>query len=115
MVCPACECDYAGSQGVTCNDNGVCTCHSNFVGTKCDECDEDRYNYPRCEECNCDPAGVIESFYEIGGCKKASEDTPDTLCTCKDRVAGRICNTCKPLYWNLQKWFPEGCDGECRN
>lgn len=34
------------------------------------------------------------------------------LCQCKERVTGRICNECKPLYWNLNLTNPLGCD-EC--
>ena len=97
--------------GITCNDQGVCDCHPNFVKTKCEECAEDRYNYPLCEPCNCNPAGVVEKFFDMGGCKNVA---PGTLCTCKERVTGRICDTCKPLYWNLQSWMPEACDGKRR-
>lgn len=32
------------------------------------------------------------------------------LCQCKERVEGRICNKCKPLYWNLHLNNPEGCE-----
>lgn len=34
------------------------------------------------------------------------------LCQCKERVSGRICNECKPLYWNLNITNNLGCD-EC--
>lgn len=34
------------------------------------------------------------------------------LCQCKERVSGRICDDCKPLYWNLNITNPDGCD-EC--
>ena len=57
-------------------------------------------------ECNCNPSGVIESF---GGCDKAPEGS---LCVCKPRVMGRICDQCEPLYWNLQPYNPDGCE-EC--
>lgn len=32
------------------------------------------------------------------------------LCKCKDRVQGRICDQCRPLYWNLHLNNPEGCE-----
>ncbi len=44
----------------------------------------------------------------MGGCDSVPEGT---LCTCKSKVTGRICDTCKPLYWNLEDWNPEGCKG----
>lgn len=102
----ACNCSTEGSIGVSCDDEGKCQCKANFDGLQCEKCREGFYNHPRCEECNCDPAGIIESF-------KSCADAPKgTLCVCKERVNGSICNECKPLYWNLQQWNPRGCD-EC--
>lgn len=34
------------------------------------------------------------------------------LCQCKERVQGRICDQCRPLYWNLNASNPDGCE-EC--
>ena len=68
-----------------------------------------RYNYPLCEECNCNPEGVPPTFFADGGCANVA---PGTLCTCKERVTGRICDTCKPLFWNLDGNNPLGCSGE---
>ena len=56
-------------------------------------------------ECNCDPAGVPDTFKGCGTLP------PGELCKCKDRVHGRICNECRPLFWNLQATNPEGCEG----
>ena len=33
------------------------------------------------------------------------------LCECKERVIGRICDTCIPGYWNLNRNNPLGCAG----
>ena len=55
-------------------------------------------------ECNCNPAGVLETF---AGCGNAPEGE---LCECKERVTGRICDKCRPLFWNLQQDNPTGCD-----
>lgn len=60
---------------------------------------------PFCLDCNCDPAGVVEAF---GGCGTVPKGE---LCKCKERVQGRICNQCKPLYWNMQTSNPLGCKG----
>ncbi|TRY60964.1 hypothetical protein TCAL_05712 [Tigriopus californicus] len=106
-LCKACNCDSIGSRGLSCDDTGNCNCHPNFVGTKCDQCAPKRYNYPRCEECNCDPDGVTPDFFALGGCDSVPAGS---LCTCKEKVTGRICDTCKPLYWNLQGYNPEGCE-----
>ena len=94
--CTACGCNNPGSKGVSCNDEGTCLCKPEFTGIQCEVCSEGFYNYPLCEGCNCDPAGVKETF---GGCGTLPVGE---LCECKDRVTGRICNTCKPLFWDLQ-------------
>ena len=65
-----------------------------------------------CEECNCDPAGVPPTFFDDGGCANVA---PGTLCTCKERVTGRICDTCKPLFWKLEANNPLGCTGKLQN
>lgn len=74
-------------------------------------CKESFYNYPACEECNCNPAGVASGFL---GCGTTTVPKGE-LCKCKERVTGRICNECKPLYWNLNISEPEGCRGETAN
>lgn len=102
----ACNCDSPGSNGVSCNTEGQCSCHSNFDGKTCGKCKEGFYNYPACEECNCDPAGVTAKFSGCGSVPAGE------LCQCKERVTGRICNECKPLYWNLNLTNNLGCD-EC--
>ena len=56
-------------------------------------------------ECNCNPAGVLPTFLGCG-----SVEASGKLCECKERVTGRICNECKPLYWNLNIGNPMGCE-----
>ena len=104
-----CGCDNIGSNRLSCSDTGICDCQSNFIGDKCSQCAPERFNYPLCEECNCNPSGVTEDFFELGGCDVVPAGT---LCTCKEKVTGRICDICKPLYWNLQNYNPEGCQGK---
>lgn len=57
-------------------------------------------------ECNCDPSGVLPTFAGCGSLPAGE------LCQCKARVHGRICDECRPLFWNLQARNPEGC--ECK-
>ena len=57
--------------------------------------------------CNCDPAGVTSSFAGCGSLEHLGE-----LCECKPHVTGRICDTCRPLFWNLQINNPDGCEGK---
>lgn len=55
-------------------------------------------------ECNCNPAGVPATF---SGCGDAPAGE---LCQCKERVTGRICDRCRPLYWNLKRDNLLGCE-----
>lgn len=55
-------------------------------------------------DCNCNPAGVAAAFAGCGSVPAGE------LCQCKARVHGRICDQCRPLYWNLQLGNPEGCE-----
>lgn len=47
---------------MSCDELGQCYCKGNFDNLQCSVCRESFYNYPICEECNCDPNGVIQSF-----------------------------------------------------
>lgn len=102
----ACNCDTHGSIGISCNSDGQCLCSNNFDGKTCNQCKEGFYNFPACEECNCDPAGVIPKFAGCGSVPAGE------LCQCKERVTGRICDQCKALYWNLNVSNSAGCE-EC--
>ncbi|KAK4877517.1 hypothetical protein RN001_010023 [Aquatica leii] len=105
--CLPCNCDSHGSVGIGCDYEGHCQCRYNFDGNQCNNCREGFYNFPSCEECNCNPAGVVAAFAGCGSVPAGE------LCQCKDRVQGRICDRCKPLYWNLHLNNAEGCE-ECQ-
>lgn len=104
--CLPCNCDTHGSNGITCNSAGQCNCQHNFDGKTCNMCKENFYNYPLCESCDCNPAGVIAKFAGCGSVPAGE------LCQCKERAQGRICDQCRPLYWNLNVSNPDGCE-EC--
>uniref|UniRef100_A0A914S9Z1 Laminin EGF-like domain-containing protein n=1 Tax=Parascaris equorum TaxID=6256 RepID=A0A914S9Z1_PAREQ len=131
--CKPCSCLLSGSKGMTCDNHGQvrtfndrlispvesikekyfqCYCKPNFQGERCDQCKINFYNFPICEgilnvvlfeECNCNPSGVVASF---AGCDKVA---PGELCTCRANVIGRICDQCRPTFWDLQYQHPEGC------
>ncbi|XP_071808051.1 laminin subunit alpha-like isoform X2 [Asterias amurensis] len=87
--------------------NGQCSCRSSFRGRMCEQCAEGFYNFPACEECNCDPAGVVDvPGQPLGGCGSSTGGA----CLCKDNVQGRTCDTCEPTFWNLQISNPDGCE-----
>ena len=45
----ACNCNEEGSSGITCDDNGVCSCNANIINDKCDACDAGYFDFPTCE------------------------------------------------------------------
>ena len=45
----ACGCNTHGSDGSSCNSNGVCSCKANIIGSKCDSCASGRFNFPICQ------------------------------------------------------------------
>ena len=40
----ACNCDPEGSLDLQCNNNGGCPCKVGVVGSRCDMCQENKYN-----------------------------------------------------------------------
>ncbi|XP_077547053.1 laminin subunit alpha [Haemaphysalis longicornis] len=104
--CHPCDCDPYGAVGLSCGNDGICFCKPSFDGDKCKSCKKGFYNYPLCEGCNCNPAGILPTF---GGCGSL---TSGELCECKERVTGRICDQCRPLFWNLKPSNSHGCE-EC--
>ena len=44
----ACECSSSGASSSACTSSGVCTCKSNFEGSKCTSCKAGFYDYPNC-------------------------------------------------------------------
>ena len=49
MIFKECDCNEDGSNGNTCDDNGLCSCKANFMNDKCDTCNVGFFNYPTCE------------------------------------------------------------------
>ena len=49
MKISACNCNGDGSNGITCNDNGRCSCKANIINDKCNVCDAGYFNFPTCK------------------------------------------------------------------
>ena len=45
----ACNCNGDGANGVTCDNNGTCSCKANFMNDKCEVCNTGFYNFPTCQ------------------------------------------------------------------
>ena len=44
----ACNCDAEGSNGITCDASGNCSCKDNIINDKCDACAAGYFNFPTC-------------------------------------------------------------------
>ena len=44
----ACNCNVEGSNGITCDDNGICSCKANIINDKCDACASGFFDFPAC-------------------------------------------------------------------
>ena len=55
----ACGCSSSGASSTSCNSSGVCSCKSNFEGSKCTSCKAGFYDYPNCYSKN------LNNFYCI--------------------------------------------------
>ena len=44
----ACNCNGEGSNGITCNGNGICSCKANIINAKCDACAPGFFDFPTC-------------------------------------------------------------------
>ncbi len=104
--CSKCQCSGPGVSQLCVKDDthliegrkpGDCLCKEGFEGQKCDECAKGYKNYPRCEQCNCHYAGILNS------------ETCDGSCLCKANVQGTRCNKCKNGFYNLDVDNPDGC------
>ena len=107
----ACDCSSSGASSTSCTSSGVCTCKSNFSGTKCTSCNSSYYGYPNCNcksliyywnvflineifnidkislACNCDVSGSSSTSCSSSG-----------VCSCKTGYTGEKCSSCLPGY-----------------
>uniref|UniRef100_H2YEQ8 Usherin n=1 Tax=Ciona savignyi TaxID=51511 RepID=H2YEQ8_CIOSA len=107
--CQTCGCDSAGTEpGTTCDkETGQCVCKAHTQGRTCNECTDEYYNLtptnPQgCETCSCDHRGTTNGSLV---CDKQSGQ-----CSCKQYVAGRVCNLCRGNTFGLRDSLVTGCE-----
>ena len=118
----ACNCDAEGSDGETCDDNGLCSCKANIINEKCDACNAGYFNFPTCEGKHFFVLQVvlpppfmlaIIAFFQISACNcnehgSNSIDCNDNgVCSCKANIINDKCDTCQAGLFN----FPT-CEGK---
>ena len=74
-------------------------CKENVEGRGCDTCRAGAWEYPTCDECDCEVKGTTEEI--------CNQETAE--CFCKPTVEGDRCDTCQLGYFDLQQINPEGC------
>ncbi|XP_038622372.1 laminin subunit alpha-3 [Tachyglossus aculeatus] len=97
----ACQCHGVGVLDGRCHqETGHCLCQRGFRGSTCEECEVGHFQYPLCQQCECDPAGVIPEICDFWG-----------KCLCRSGVGGTHCDTCLLGFHS----FPscQGSDAEC--
>lgn len=90
--CQKCQCGRPGMSRFCVKDDtrliegrrpGDCLCKEGFDGARCEKCAPGYRNYPRCDQCNCVYAGIVNT------------EVCDGNCICKPNVQGTRCNKCQ--------------------
>ncbi|CAB4012030.1 laminin subunit alpha-like, partial [Paramuricea clavata] len=116
--CKECNCDVSGIKPIAgllsgCNSTLAveCKCKDNVGGKFCDTCTDFHYNLqfdnPQgCQRCTCSKLGTNS---QLKNCDKVSGQ-----CSCKSRVNGHACSSCKDGSTDLRDYSIFGCKGcEC--
>lgn len=77
----ACECNSIGAEDNFCEvSTGQCKCRKNTYGRQCDLCQPGYWNFPNCEQCNCN------------GHADTCDSRTGVCVSCRDYTAGRNCD-----------------------
>ncbi|XP_054277134.1 laminin subunit alpha [Macrosteles quadrilineatus] len=102
--CSECNCNRLGVENSLQCDllTGVCGCKPNVVGRTCDRCQAGFWQFPYCQNCDCDLRGTTDAI-----CDQVTAE-----CFCKANVYGQACDLCKEGSFNIQQKTEKGCT-EC--
>ncbi|KAF3858226.1 hypothetical protein F7725_011427, partial [Dissostichus mawsoni] len=115
----SCACEGAGVTGRMCSPSGQCICFPNYAGNECDECAPGYYGYPDCAvyATPCRVSVCVSQGWWASSVTAVPQDSGSPsaqgFCRCLPSVEGTLCDSCKPLYWNLASEPSRGCI-ECR-
>ncbi|XP_076350667.1 laminin subunit beta-1-like isoform X2 [Tachypleus tridentatus] len=86
--CRACDCHSIGSLDNFCDpETGQCKCQPNTYGQKCDECQPGYWNYPNCQQCDCN------------GHADTCDPRTGFCVDCRDFTAGPKCDKCETGFY----------------
>ncbi|MEE6464203.1 hypothetical protein FKM82_006212 [Ascaphus truei] len=95
-----CRCTGVGVLSSDCDiQTGRCPCRVGFQGSTCDSCAVGYFNYPFCQKCHCNPAGVVAEVCD-----------PVGKCLCHFRAEGAQCDQCRPGYHSFPRCEECDCD-----
>ncbi|XP_046433556.1 laminin subunit alpha [Neodiprion fabricii] len=100
--CKPCNCPSTANCAP---ETGECICPPNVSGQRCDVCKPRTYGFDPiigCEDCNCDPNGVIDNDLQC--------NLYNGNCNCKVNVIGRQCDKCRPGYAEYPYCIECECD-----
>lgn len=79
----ACDCNSIGATDNECDlITGQCSCHPNTYGRECDQCQPGFWNFPNCQQCECN-----------GHTQNCDARTGECI-ACQDFTSGYNCNKC---------------------
>ncbi|PNF21652.1 hypothetical protein B7P43_G11263, partial [Cryptotermes secundus] len=102
--CKPCDCP---STALCETYTGECICPVRVTGEKCDQCIAYTYGFDPiigCEECNCEPLGVVHGNLQC--------DLSNGSCECKPNVVGRTCDRCVAGHHSFP--YCQQCDCDLR-
>lgn len=100
--CRPCNCP---STALCEQETGACICPPHVTGERCDKCEVGTYGFDQiigCEECQCDPYGVVNNDMQC--------DLLTGHCKCKPNIVERQCNKCKAGHYQFPYCDKCNCD-----
>ncbi|XP_017274656.1 basement membrane-specific heparan sulfate proteoglycan core protein isoform X4 [Kryptolebias marmoratus] len=110
--CKPCPCPYAETSrrfSDTCflgfDQKPTCdACRPGYTGRRCEKCAPGYQGNPLLPNGKCLRSDSSSSCDNRGTVSSSS-----ALCSCKNNVAGAVCDACKPGFFHLSEANPEGC------
>lgn len=100
--CKPCDCP---ATALCEKETGACICPPRVRGDRCNECEEFTFGFDPiigCEDCNCDPQGVLHGNLQC--------DLNNGSCPCRENIVGRTCDLCDYGYHSFPACYMCDCN-----